>query len=109
MNKFAYTTPWGTIRTGEYFEYLPVDEQRAVIAHERGHLHHRHVWKRVKHFVRHGFNGLHELCAAQELEADSYARDTGHGEALGKFLTKHVKMTAYGYPSVIRRLENLYG
>lgn len=109
MNKFACVTPWGTIRTGEYFDFLPEDERRAVLAHERGHLHHRHVLKRVLWIVRHGFKGFYEMCEAQELEADSYARDKGHGPALARFISKHVKMTALGYPSVIRRLENLNG
>jgi hypothetical protein len=113
MNRFAYTTPWGTIRTGEFFEFLPEDEQRAVLAHERGHLARRHHLKRLSWFVtlRVFFrtDAFLRMCEEQEIEADSYARDTGHGPALAKFITKHVKMTAFGYPSVIRRLENLHG
>jgi hypothetical protein len=113
MNKFAHTTPWLTIRTGEHFDLLPVDQQRAVLAHERGHLKHRHSWKRIWWLITHslGKKGAYDAfwgyCAEQELEADSYARDIGHGPALARFIVEHVRMTATGYPSVIRRLENL--
>jgi hypothetical protein len=115
MTRFAYTTPWLTIRLGEGFVHLPADQKRAVIAHERGHLKHRHAWKRLWWLITHNlgakdaFKNFYAYCAEQELEADSYARDTGHGPALARFLTEHVTMTATGYPSVIRRLENLYG
>lgn len=109
MNKFARVTPWGTIQIGQHFDLLPYDQQQAVIAHERGHLKHRHVWKRVKWLVWRGFKGFDAMCAEQELEADSYAKSLGHGGALASFLVEHVRMTAKGYPSVIRRLENLHG
>ena len=47
----ARVTPWGTIQTGSQFDALSVFEQNAILAHERGHLYHKHVRTRLLWFV----------------------------------------------------------
>jgi hypothetical protein len=107
----ARSTLWGTIQTTDRFYALPIDQQIAVSMHEAGHIKRKHAWKRLgwilmgKAFFQ--TERFFEMCAAQELEADSYVRDSGYGRELATFLISHVRSTAPGYPSVRRRLENL--
>lgn len=109
----ARSTLWGTIQTGEAFLLLSEREQNAVIAHEHGHIHHRHAWKRLAWIVTFrallNWKGFLAMCEAQEIEADRYAVTLGHAPGLISFLFRqslHVKSD--GYPTPRERLEAIY-
>jgi hypothetical protein len=109
----ANSTPWGTIRLGDDFYRLSDLEQRAVIAHEEGHIHHRHALKRIKWILTfRAFRRPDEyfaMCEAQELEADRYAVARGHAAGLISFLFRanlHVKSD--GYPTHKQRIEAIH-
>ncbi len=105
----ARVTPWGTIQTGNQFDVLSTFEQNAVLAHERGHLHHKHVRRRLLWFVtlRAFFQTekFFEMCEAQELEADQYAKTCGYGPGLVTYLLTHCPG---GRPSISKRLRALH-
>lgn len=107
----ARSTLWGTIQTTDRFYALPIEQQIAVSMHEAAHIKRKHAWKRLgwiltgKAFRQP--DRFFEMCAAQELEADSYVRDSGYGRELATFLILHVRGATLGYPSVSNRLENL--
>jgi len=108
----ARSTLWGTIQTTDRFYALPLDQQIAVSMHEAGHIKRKHAWKRLW-WILTGRAFFHTerffaMCAAQELEADSYVRDNGYGADLAAFLISRGMSAAPGYPSVRRRLENLH-
>ena len=106
----ARSTLWGTVQLGEAFYYLTELEQRAVIAHERGHIVHRHALKRIWWFVSFQWKDFYERCEVQELEADQYAAEHGHAAGLISFLLRgnlHVKSP--GYPTHRQRIEAIHG
>jgi hypothetical protein len=106
----ARSTPWGTIQFGDAFYQLTELEQCAVIAHEQGHIHHRHALKRLWWLVSFQWKGFFERCEAQELEADQYAAERGHAAGLISFLFRqglHVKSD--GYPTHKQRIEAIHG
>lgn len=110
----ARCTPWGTIQIGAEFYKLPPVEQQAILAHEEGHLHHKHHLKRLSWFLtlRVFFRPqkFFEMCEAQELEADKYAVRRGHGIGLVAYLCRysmHVKSP--GYPTHKQRIEAIHG
>lgn len=104
----ARSTLWGTIQTGDGFRLLSEEQRAAVLAHERGHIRHRHAWKRLWWLVSVQWKGFFERCEAQELEADHYAAQCGHREGLVSFLTRWSQpIKSDGYPTVEQRLENL--
>lgn len=107
----ARATPWGTIQLGNEFFKLPLLEQLAVYAHEQGHLHHWHAWKRLWKILTLGFLDW-EACmawsAGQELEADRYAAERGHGPGLVSFLLRlEPDVESEGYPTPRQRIEAL--
>jgi Peptidase family M48 len=109
----ARSTPWGTIQLGEEFTLLSEREQAAVLAHEHGHIHHRHALKRLWWMLtfRACFNwkGFLAMCEAQELEADSYAVECGHAPGLIQFLLNSAPRTKVdGYPTIHERLGNIH-
>jgi Zn-dependent protease with chaperone function len=112
MSKFyAYTTPWGTIRTGSLFEKLTPREQLAVKAHERGHIVHKHAWKRML-WVFSFYALFHRekyfaMCRAQEFEADRYAVKTGHAAGLAMALGRIASVKTDTHPSRKERLARL--
>lgn len=106
----ARCTPWGTIILGKDFYRLTPTEQDAVLAHERGHIAHRHAWKRIWWFVTlRAFFKTQEFfdeCRKHEKEADRYAVERGHRAGLVSVLFRlqlHVKS-----PELEDRLENLH-
>lgn len=108
----ARSTLWGTIQTGKGFAKLTEREQRAVIAHEQGHLHHRHAWKRLAWILTLRAtldgSGFLAMCEAQELEADRYSAERGHTPGLVSFLFRHsLHVKSDGYPTPSERLEAL--
>jgi beta-lactamase regulating signal transducer with metallopeptidase domain len=66
---------------------LTMDEYFAVLAHERGHRHHRHAWWNYARVCVFWFPGKVRL-AAQEIEADDYALGQGCALALATALRK---------------------
>jgi Zn-dependent protease with chaperone function len=112
MKKFiAYATPWGTIRTGSLFEKLTPREQLAVLAHERGHIVHRHAWKRIwwmvtlQVFIRE--DAYWAMCRAQEFEADQHAVKGGHTTGLAMVLARCPIAQTDSHPSKQERLARL--
>jgi Zn-dependent protease with chaperone function len=110
----ARSTPWGSIQFGEAFDKLTPLEQAAVIAHERGHIVHRHAIKRLLWVLtlRAVFQTekFFEMCEKQEMEADRYAVSRGHRAGLISFLFRsnlHVKSA--GYPTHKQRIEAIHG
>ena len=109
----ARATLWGTIQLGEGFYKLTPREQEAVLAHERGHIAHRHIRKRLWWIVTlraiRNPDAYWAMCEAQELEADRYAAEQGHAAGMVSFLFRlawHVKSD--GYPTVRRRIEAIH-
>ena len=105
----ARSTLWGTVQLGDAFYRLTELEQRAIVAHEWGHIHHRHAWKRLARIVTFRWKGFFEMCEAQELEADRYAVARGHAAGLISFLFRsnlHVKSA--GYPAHKQRIEAIH-
>ena len=112
MSRVAYSTPWGTIRLGPAFHHLPAREQQAVLAHERGHIVHRHAFKRLAWLVtlRAFFRteAFFAECRRQELEADHYAAQQGHAAGLISFLfRRQLHVESPDYPSSRERVEAL--
>src|SRR5260370_1726825 len=99
----ARSTLWGTIQTTDRFYALPIEQQIAVSMHEAGHIKRRHAWKRLGWIVTgRAFlqtEWFFDLCAMQELEADSYVRDSGYGRDLAAFLISHDTSATPGHPS----------
>lgn len=74
------------IVTGAVFPKLTESQRAAVIAHERGHIVHRHGWKRIWWLISFQWRDLAHKCQVQELEADRHATVLGHGYSLIHFL-----------------------
>jgi Zn-dependent protease with chaperone function len=105
----ARSTLWGTIQFGDEFYRLTELEQCAIVAHEQGHIYHRHAWKRLARLATFRWKDFFEFCEAQELEADRYAADLGHAAGLISFLFRsnlHVKSD--GYPTHKQRIEAIH-
>lgn len=108
----ACSTPWGTIRKGKDFFLLTEREQKAIIAHENGHIWHFHAWKRLWYLVtlRAVFRpeSFFAMCETQEFEADKYAADHGHADGLVTFLLRNPSsVKSPGYPSNAERIGAL--
>ena len=68
-------------------DQLTEAEQAAILAHEEGHKAHRHALKNLARaclFIRRPL----KLVMQQEIEADDYAAERGHAEALASALRK---------------------
>ena len=105
----ARSTLWGTIQLGDGFYRLSDLELAAIVAHEEGHIHHRHALKRLWWMVSFRWKGFSQRCEAQEMEADRYAVERGHAPGLISFLFRqqmHVKSP--GYPTARRRIEAIH-
>jgi len=113
-NFYARCTPWGTIEIGDNFLKLSWDERRAVLAHEKGHVFHHHVRKRIVWLITlralFDLKGFFEMCEAQELEADKYAVKNGHTRGLVSFLVNRCNdKKQLGYPTRDQRIKAIYG
>ena len=105
-NFYARTAPWGTIQTGELFRKLSAAERSAVIAHELGHIWHRHALKRIGRLLTLRWRGFFAMCEQQEFEADQFAVDVGQRRGLESFLLRHAsRVKSPGYPTAAQRLE----
>ena len=112
MKRFvARCTPWGTIQTGEYFRHLTHDEKSAVLMHERAHIVHRDVFRRLwwiftLKIVRDP-RWVYERCREQEFAADQYVKDVGMADGMRSFLRRHPQPASLLHPSSKQRLEAL--
>lgn len=89
------------------FWTLPAGERMAVIAHEAGHVYHKHLWRRL---VLAWFMGRDELRAFyhhQELQADAFAASMGYGAQLAAFLARRPDADSLHHPATKRRVAIL--
>ena len=105
----ARSTLWGTIHLGDDFYRLTELEQKAIIAHEEGHIAFGHARERLWRILSFQWKGFYERCEEQEFEADWYAVERGHAAGLISFLLRsplHVKSA--GYPTHKQRIEAIH-
>jgi Zn-dependent protease with chaperone function len=93
---------------GEWFHLISSVEQAAIIAHETAHIHGWHQWKRIWWILSFQWKGLPEKCKLQELEADRYAVQNGHGPGLLKFLKRCRNSTSKFHPTFEERVANIH-
>ena len=98
---------FGHVVTGKRFHHCQEDEKHAIIAHEMGHIFHRHALKRILRLIFMKWDGLAEYCKRQELEADMYAASKGHGRAMVNFLARQKNHSSPLHPTPRERIENL--
>lgn len=107
----ARSTPWGTIQFGADFDRLSPIEQAAVVAHERGHIAHRHARARARWVLTlralRDWEGFKAMCLEQEFEADRYAVARGHRVGLAVLLQSR-EMGGDLHPRSAQRLKALY-
>ena len=95
------------IVTGRPFDTITQQEQRAIIAHERGHIHHRHTLKRLWWLISFQWMHLADWCKQQEHEADEYAVAQGQANGLYHFLTRVESHKSPLHPTPEERMENI--
>jgi Zn-dependent protease with chaperone function len=93
--------------TGKWFPRFTEEEQAAIIAHEEGHIYHKHALVRIWWLVTVRWKHLLYRCKLQEFEADAYAVIQGHAEGLIKFLHKVHMPEGPLHPASSDRLENI--
>jgi Zn-dependent protease with chaperone function len=102
----AMTVGWVVV-TGRWFPRFTQPEQDAIIAHEKGHIHHQHALKRIWWLLSFQWRGLFVRCRLQEFEADAYAVTQGHIKGLTQFLVKVAMPEGPLHPSSHERLVNI--
>lgn len=101
-------TVFGVVLTGAPYRTLTPQEQESIIAHEYGHIHHRHTQRRLWWILTLQWDRIAERCRAQEFEADRYATMGGFGHGLLKFLSRmHNAQHSDFHPSPVERMENI--
>lgn len=88
---FAFSVgfwPIEAVVLGRYSKHLSPRERDAIIAHEMGHIVHRHAWKRLGWLLSCRWGNLSAVCHAHEFEADAFASDAGHSPGLLAFLSR---------------------
>jgi hypothetical protein len=93
--------------TGRYFEHLALNEQLAIIAHERGHIYHRHQLKRLWWVISFQWRGMAEKCKLQELQADKYAVLVGCADGLVSFLKQFGPHESPLHPTQELRIQEI--
>jgi Zn-dependent protease with chaperone function len=93
--------------TGRWFPRFTQEEQEAIIAHEDGHVHHKHAMMRLWWLVTFRWKHLFYRCRLQEFEADAYAVIKGHKAGLTQFLVKAWMEEGPLHPSSHDRLANI--
>ena len=97
------------IETGKHFKKLTDIEQRAVIAHEKGHIHHKHMLRRLFMALSLrwiAWDGFLDEVHKQELEADAYA--VGQGHAAGLCLALMRSGHSLLHPSIQERIFHIH-
>ena len=95
------------IVTGRQFERLDDFEQAAVIAHEMGHIFHRHALHRLWWLISFQWDNIKLRCSAQEYEADAFAKQHGHVDGLIHFLKRCKNEESLLHPSPQERILRL--
>lgn len=95
------------VEDAKAWKRLPTRQQEAVLAHERGHAHHGHVWKRILARLFLSDDAYAALLHRQEFEADAYARAHGHGNALAVALQRTPETASCTHPATVDRVARL--
>lgn len=90
----------------EFWE-LPFSQRAAVIAHEAGHRHHKHLWIQLLFCFILSKDELSRLRHAQEFQADDFARNLGLGQELANALRRFPEASSYSHPSTRDRVARL--
>lgn len=100
---------WKRIAIGPAYFQLSDAQQIAVLFHEACHCLKFHLEKRILALplllFRPGF--CFRLCQQQELEADTFAAEHGHGKALLSMLTQTDRESGPFYPRLEERIASL--
>ena len=98
----------GVIVVGVHWHGLSKSEQAAVIEHERGHAAKLHLLHRIWWVLSGRWNGIVQRCRRQEIEADQYATERGHGLGLLRMLGRaHNTPASDFHPSHRERIDNI--
>lgn len=89
----------------EFWE-LPFSQRAAVIAHEAGHRHHKHLWIQLL-FMFDSREDRRKLLHAQEFQADDFARALGLGQELANALRRFPEAESDSHPSTRARVARL--
>jgi Zn-dependent protease with chaperone function len=106
LNTVAMTVG-AVVVTGRHFDSLTAEEQSAVVAHENGHVFHRHASRRIWWLVSGQWSDMAHRCREQEFEADIYAAELGHYAGLCLFLSRVRSNGSTLHPSSDDRAANL--
>lgn len=100
--------PWKKIILGAYWNNLSLNEQTAVLYHEREHCRRFHMEKRLLALPFCWLGAVQRWARRQELECDAAAAEAGFGyemqRVIGKFEPNHNEF----YPTHRERIENLF-
>lgn len=91
--------------TGRFFDRFEPAEKAAILAHEEGHIYHRHAWMRFKWIFTGNWKHLLYKCRLQEFEADAFAVNLGHAAGLMAFLQLSRAPEGPLHPSSDDRIE----
>lgn len=98
----------GIARIDDEFWSLSASERMAIIAHEAGHRHYRHLWVQLFALFCFQSNAVHSaMLHRQELEADQFARAMGYGAALASFLARFPEEASRTHPATRTRIAKL--
>lgn len=101
---------WKRIFVGPAFFKLRPDESAAVLAHEAGHCHLRHLEKRLLRLWMLAFpSRMLALIHEHEYEADAFAAKAGFGAQLRAFFARLPPTTDILHPPLQSRIERLGG
>jgi Zn-dependent protease with chaperone function len=81
-------------------------QRAAVIAHEAGHRHHKHLWIQLL-FIFDSREERRRLLHAQEFQADDFAKSLGLGQELANALRRFPEEASPTHPSTRERVARL--
>lgn len=101
---------WKRIYVGPSFFKLRPEESSAVLAHEAGHCHLKHLEKRLLRLWMLAFpSRMLALIHEHEYEADAFAARAGFGAQLRAFFARLPPSTNILHPPLQSRIERLGG
>lgn len=89
----------------EFWE-LPFSQRAAIIAHEAGHRHYKHLWWQLL-FMFDSREERTRLLHAQEYQADDFARSLGLGQELANALRRFPEDESPTHPATRDRVARL--
>lgn len=98
--------------TGQGFWNYPDDEQLGILAHEQGHIEHRHGWDRpwmlLNWFLfKKKRSTIRARCMAQEYEADEFVVACGYAQGFLHYLKRLKPGTGELHPSPANRIDHI--